>query len=259
MNGYLHVSHGNFDDSPGQITPLQVKNIGTLAVDIDWTFRGDDGSGLLAECWLSATAHATGGYEDKTHEIGWFPKMSPDAAYWVTTIPTVGTFDSGGVTWTVGEATSGSGPIPYLVAYRAGNEDYTGPLNYHDYFTFLHAQGKITGEEWHNGHGFGVEPHSGRGALDIHTFSPTYTQGAAGWLPQERLTNPDFTDTTGWQGQDAAHVIANGVATYISAPQYSDRFPQRTAYALHVQLHQCVHTWRHFACRGAAYTPVNSE
>jgi hypothetical protein len=48
INGYLHVSYGNYDDSPGQITPRQVKAITDLAVTVDWTFEGDRSSGLLA-------------------------------------------------------------------------------------------------------------------------------------------------------------------------------------------------------------------
>jgi hypothetical protein len=171
VSGYLHVAYGNYDDSPGTITPRRVRDITDLTVDIGWAFRGDEASGLLAECWLSPEAARSGGFP-KTHEIGIFPKTTPAAQEWLATLPAVGTgslIDSNGFTWNVRE--SGT----YRVAYPPDYADYQGPLPFRDFFAFLTESGEITGNEWFNGLAFGVEPHSGAGSLTITKFAPTYS------------------------------------------------------------------------------------
>lgn len=175
VNGYLFLAYGNYDSSPGIITSRQVKNIAQLSLDVEWTFEGDEASGLLSECWLSS-ASAPSGSLDKTHEIAFFPKCSPDASAWLATLPTVGTgsFVSNGVTWNVAESTSATGQ-PYLIAYRPGYASSQGALPYKDYLAFLTASGKITGNEWFNGVAFGVEPFNGAGSLTITKFAPTYS------------------------------------------------------------------------------------
>lgn len=179
INGYLHLDYGNYDDSPtgGVVTPRQVSAITDLTVTIDWTFTGDEASGLLSECWLTPVATPTGSL-DKTHEVAFFPKLSPDAATYVNGLPPVGAgsfVDSNGVTWNVCEGTSGVGAeVPYLIAYRPGHADFTGTLRYEDFLAFLTASGALTGAEWFNGVAFGVEPHSGAGSLTIKDFAVTY-------------------------------------------------------------------------------------
>lgn len=175
VNGYLHVSYGNYADSPGMIPPRQLDGISDLAVTIDWTLEGDEASGLLAECWLTSVAAPSGPF-DATHEVGFFPKLSPAAMTFVDELPAVGAgsfVDSGGVTWNVVEALSGTGE-PYFVAYRPGHLDFTGTLQFDDLFSFLITSGELTGDEWFNGVAFGVEPHSGAGSLTVEKFAPNY-------------------------------------------------------------------------------------
>lgn len=170
VNGFLHVSYGNYDDSPGTITPRQVQSITDLTVDIDWTFTGDNGSGLLAECWLSPVATPSGS-PGRLHEIGFFPKTSPTAAAWLSGLPAVGAgsfVDSNGVTWNVRAENT------YYVAYPPGYGEFRGVLPFDDYLAFLLAAGKIGATEWFNGLAFGVEPHHGAGSLTIDRFTPTY-------------------------------------------------------------------------------------
>lgn len=173
--GYLHVSWGNYDSSPGVITPRQVKNISALSVAIDWTFTGDAASGLLSECWLTPTATASGAIS-KLHEVAFFPKVSSSAAAYLAGLPAVGggSFtDSNAVTWNVRQGVSGTGE-PYYIAHRPGYAEFRGALPYKDYLVFLTTAGKITGNEWVNGLAFGVEPYSGTASLTVSDFTPTY-------------------------------------------------------------------------------------
>lgn len=176
VNGYLAVSYGNFDDSPGDITPRQANAIANLTVDARWTYDGDDSSGLLCEMWLGAAAAVSGGFT-KTHEVAYFPRLSPEAASWVDRFPDVGTgsfTDSNDVVWNVVEALSGDGVLPYYVAYRPSYLDFVGPFLFHDYIDFLISSGAIAGTEWFNGVAFGVEPRSGEASLTLDKLDVTY-------------------------------------------------------------------------------------
>lgn len=175
VNGYLHLSWGNYDGSPGVITSNQVKNITALTVDIDWAFTGDAASGLLSECWLTPVATPTGEI-NRDFEVAFFPKLSAGSVGYVQSLPAVGggSFtDSAGIAWSVCEGVSGTDE-PYFIAYRPGYVEFRGPLPYRDYFAFLTAAGKISGNEWFNGLAFGVEPYSGTGSLTVSKFAPTY-------------------------------------------------------------------------------------
>lgn len=170
VNGFLHVSYGNYDYSPGGITPRQVEAINELAVAIDWTMEGDPSSGLLAECWLTPKATPSGSL-DKKYEIGFLPRLSPAAVAWVKTLPKVGAgsfVDRFGVRWEVRQ--SGT----YFVAYLPDFSDFRGTLRFDDLLAFLVANKKITGAEWVNGVAFGVEPHRGSGSLTVEKFAVSY-------------------------------------------------------------------------------------
>jgi len=171
VNGYLHLDYGNYDWSPGTITPRQVKNITDLTLDVGWTYQGDPSSGLLSELWLSSQAAPSGQFP-KIREIGFFPKFSPGAQAFVASLPNVSTgsfVDSAGLTWNVKKSAI------YYIAYRPGYADFQGVLPYLDYLEFLQAAGEITGDEWYNGVAFGVEPFSGAGSMTITEFAPTYS------------------------------------------------------------------------------------
>lgn len=174
INGYLHVSYGNYDDSAGSITPRQVKNITDLTATADWTYTGDSSSGLLCELWLSPSSAASGSVA-KTYEIGFMPRLSTEVSAWVATLPVVGSgsfTDKNGIVWNVrhtGDAQD------YFVAYRPGYVDFVGALPFRDYFNFLSAAGKITGNEWVNGLAFGVEPRHGTASLTINQFTVAYS------------------------------------------------------------------------------------
>lgn len=181
VNGFLHVSWGNYDDSPGRIVPRQVRACADLTVDAGWVFTGDSGSGLLAECWLSPVAAPAGSFT-KSHEVAFLPKVSPSAAVWLAGLPAVGRgefTDRHGVAWLVRQG--GSDGQPYFVAYRPGYADAQGVLPFGDYLTFLTAAGQVTGGEWVNGLAFGVEPHHGTGQLEVRRFTASYdaTKAAA--------------------------------------------------------------------------------
>ena len=233
VNGYLHTSYGNYDDSPNSIKPLQVDDIAELTVDIGWTMSGSEDSGLLVECWLSPTATPSGPVP-REYEVGWFPRLSPSGKRWVQTLPAVGSgsfTDTNGVKWLVVESLSASNE-PYFIAYRPGHADFQGELEYHTYFAFLRSAGKIPGDVWHNGSAFGVEPHKGAGSLTITKFEPTYTEGtrpprpSSASAPRELISNGTFDSDANWSGAwYSGKTISDGTATFTDSPAY-DGFSQ---------------------------------
>lgn len=236
VEGMLAVSYGNYADSPGSVTPTQVSAITDLAATVGWSYAGDDSSGLLCETWLTSTSTPTG---DGTHlfEVGFMPKVSANAQAYIAGLTSVGTFtDKNGVAWLVAEDTSPT--APYLIAYRSGYADFTGDLCFHDYFTFLIAQGKITGSEWFNGLGFGVEPYDGAGSLVISDFSVNY----AVWSGPAKITD-DFSGTLAkWNGSTYGVDIVSGRLripcsnSYPQAAIAASPGQDLTAYPLSVQM-----------------------
>lgn len=191
VNGFLHIGHGNYDDGEAG-TPRQVNNIASYTVSAAWSMTGDNSSGLLCEVWLAAAA-ATTGQLAKTHEVAFFPRCSPPTITWLNGLAAVGAgfTDSNGVAWLVKQSLSGTGE-PYFIAYRPSFVDHQGALPFHSLLSYLKGQGKITGNEWVNGVGFGVEPHSGAGTLTIDTISVSATAGS---LPVYVPPGPPVVDT----------------------------------------------------------------
>lgn len=174
VSGYLTVSYGNYDGSAGVITPKQAKNIVTLQPNVNWTFPSGNASGLLCECWLTTTSHASGSLTDQVFEIGFLPRCSTASQTFAAGLTAVGTgsfTDINGVVWNVGNA---GGTPPYIVATRPSYVDFVGALDFKSYFTFLTTSGVITGNEYFNGLAFGVEPYTGTGSLTINSFTTTY-------------------------------------------------------------------------------------
>lgn len=181
VEGYLALAYGNYDGSSVSITPKQVKNITAMSLNVNWTYTGSNASGLLSECYLTTTSHATGAVSgaDPVCEVGFFPHNSPNSQSFAAGLTTVGTgsfTDINSVVWNVGQTVSGIGSIPYFVATRPSYVDFQGVLDFKSYFTFLTTSGKITGNEYFNGVAFGGEPF-GRGAsqLTINSLTPTYS------------------------------------------------------------------------------------
>lgn len=218
VNGFLHVSYGNYDWSSGYITPRQNRLINDLTVTVSWTFAGDPATGLLCECWLSSAAGQPQSEFTKTHEVGFYPKVSAGAASWFATLPNVGAgsfVDGNSTTWNVREGDSHGG-LPFFVAYRPGYVDFEGPLPFHELFAFLRAAGKLTGAEWFNGVAFGPEPQSGIGRATVDTMAVTYT-GAADVITDGSFTLADAHWAGGWYSGKS---FSGGKARMDSTPQY---------------------------------------
>lgn len=195
INGYLYISYGNYDGSPGVITPRQVKDIGALTVNATWTQSGDLSSALLSEIWLAAESAASGAFT-KLFEIAFFPRFSVNSKSWIDSLSQVGTgFTSGGVSYKVREAGNPQG-VPYIIAYRSDYGDMQGGLPYKDFFTYLIAQGRITGNEWFNGVAYGVEPDHGIGSLTINTMSVDYTGITARTTAPTLTTSPTLVTSS---------------------------------------------------------------
>lgn len=180
INGMLAIGWGNYDDSAGSITPRQLSTITSLILDVDWTFVGDNSTGLLCETWLTSIARPSGGISgspDVRYEVGFLPKVSTGAHDWLLfggPVSVGGYTDSHGVHWNVSQADNGQG-TPYLIAYRDGYVSHQGIFDFKDLFTFLVGAGQITGNPYFNGLAFGAEVVSGVASLEYNSYTPTYT------------------------------------------------------------------------------------
>lgn len=181
INGYLAISYGNYDDNAVTITSRQVYTITALEMSVDWTFTGSNATGLLCECWLTPSTAPSGQVSQvAVAEIGFLGKVSPHAQAFLNSLAVVGIgsfVDGHGVTWNVRYSPDGTSGHYYL-AYRNSFADHVGAFPFKDYFAFLIAAGRITGNEWFNGLAFGPECDSGSSSVTINSMTPTYT-GAA--------------------------------------------------------------------------------
>lgn len=221
VNGFLHTSWGNYDNSPGVITPRQVNTLSAYSLDTGWVLSGSAATGVLAECYLSAAAAASGDYT-KSHEVGFFVHCAPGYVSYIQSLPAVGTgsFTANGVTWNVVQGSSSNGGFPYFIAFRPGYVDFTGVLPFREYLVFLLTSGKITGNEWVNGVAIGVEPYSGTGEFTLNRLVPVFAGGAS---PVANLvTNGDFSAAdAGWGGfWYSGKAPSNGKAVFTASPPY---------------------------------------
>lgn len=168
--GFLQVAfadyHGTVPQTP--VTAKQVKNVSTLVSSHNFTHEGTtNGYDVIYDIFLTDTANDSNGV---LFEIEIFLHTPNFAASLVTGSTQIGTFVGSGITWTV--AISGN-DILFMPSNQA--DVLADSVDIKAMFAYLIGQGTITGNEFYNGHAFGVEPRLGGGSLTLNSFSVAFS------------------------------------------------------------------------------------
>jgi len=165
--GYDGVMYGDYDGGiPEQaVKPIRVRDLRELRQSFAWTLSNTFGSAnVLTEFYLRSDPADS---EAKTLEIGWLLHMPPSTRKFFDKAQQVGVFvDSKGRRWMVRIADKFCMFAPEKPEdLRAGTIDMQAALGW------LRTKGRVTGDEWVSGAGFGAEPVAGFGSLTIDRWS----------------------------------------------------------------------------------------
>jgi hypothetical protein len=165
--GYDGVMYGDYDGGiPEQpVKPIRVRDLQELRQSFAWTLSDTFGSGnVLTEFYLRSSPTDN---EAKTLEIGWLLHMPPRTRKFFDRAKQIGTYvDPQGRKWMVRIEDKFCMFAPETTQdIRSGNIDMLAALGW------LRQQGRISGDEWLSGVGFGLEPVSGFGKLTIDRWS----------------------------------------------------------------------------------------
>lgn len=169
VRGYNHIAYGNYDSGVPAvpIAPVQVKALRTFRQSFGWEYERDSGRfNLLTECFLTKTK---GDAASKIFEVGFFLHAPAETVAFCKGCAHVDSFvDQDGRSWAV---TKQGGAVPFLM-FMPTADVMSDAIDMKAALAFLKSKGIITGEEWVNGVGFGVEPLAGSGSIDVQFWSP---------------------------------------------------------------------------------------
>lgn len=168
---FLQVGYGNYaGGSFMQVTAQQVKNITTLVQNYNIRVGGAniDNFDIIDDFFLTSASGGGG----NLFEIEIFLHPNTQAKALFNSATPVGSIVSGGITWSV--AVVSASPPDILLIKSDQTDVLSASIDIKAMFSYLVAQGQITGNEWYNGHGLGAEPAQSGGTLTIDQFSVVY-------------------------------------------------------------------------------------
>ena len=172
VRNFLAVDFGDYNNTvvPDPIVSQHIKDITTLNEAHDLTVGGSiDGFDVIDDLFLT---QGVGSRTTHQVEIEVFLHTPGYSAAYVHSGSRIGSFDAGGVTWTVSFIRGAVPDILFMPSNQAdvpsGTVDLLGMLSY------LVSVGRLTGNEYFNGMALGLETGQGRGSLTINSFAVTY-------------------------------------------------------------------------------------
>lgn len=157
------ISFGSYDGGvPAEpIPPKQVKEIRKLSAAFAFEMAPPLGDfNVLTEFFLTREDA-----EQKVAEIGFLPRPARSAVEFANSGEQIGIFqDAEKRQWKV--AVQGSPAGPYYM-FMPAREVLSATVDFRAALDFLSGKGRLTGDEWFRGLGFGVEPISGSGSLRL--------------------------------------------------------------------------------------------
>jgi hypothetical protein len=168
---YLSIEYGNYDETVVQtpITPQQVRGITTLSETHNFTVAGQlTGFDVIDDMFLTPNS---GDQSVHLFEIEVFMHTPPGSVGFVQSVQQVGSVNISGVTWTVAIY---QGSNPDILFMPTNEADVNGTVDLKAVFNYLISKGILTGNEWFNGFGTGVEVQEGYGSATFNSFSVTY-------------------------------------------------------------------------------------
>lgn len=165
---YNHVAFGNYNDGSAReaVAPAQVKAIGQLRTDFDLRFSGDGQFNVLQEFFLTRNA---GSHRRQVLEIGYFLHASDTALRFARSGRGYRDYtDPQGRAWKMYRVQR------FLMLFPANGDLTSGTIDIGHLLTELTERKLLTGEEWFNGLGLGVEPVQGDSMLHIDDWKVDY-------------------------------------------------------------------------------------
>lgn len=191
------IAYGDYlqTDIPAQIISSKISNIVTLTEDHTFTYSAPTESGNVAlDFFLFTTPDSTSGNMACEVEVYFHTPDSTKA--FVDSLTSLGTYtsaaigDTPAITWNVGRQASNFYGTPYYLFYPADQSDqaaitfdvaaalaWLSTANPTTGITYL------TGDEYYNGHAFGVETLKGSGYLLVSSLSVTYAAASTNLIP----------------------------------------------------------------------------
>ncbi|MFC4253782.1 hypothetical protein GRI97_00015 [Altererythrobacter xixiisoli] len=165
---YNHVAFGNYNDGSARqpVVPAQVKAIGRLSADFDLRFSGDGQFNVLQEFFLTRNA---GSHRRQVLEIGYFLHASDTALRFARGGRGYRDYtDPQGRVWKMYRVQR------FLMLFPADGDLASGSIDIGHLLNELVARKLLTGDEWFNGLGLGVEPVEGDSTLHIGNWRVDY-------------------------------------------------------------------------------------
>ncbi|MGO4173646.1 hypothetical protein [Bosea sp. TAF32] len=169
---FLAINFGNYYNTkpPVPISARKVRDIAVLKHNHDFALAGNlDQYNVMTNIWLTREA---GRHDQQLFEVQVFFHAADLAKLYVRSSTPIGAYrDETGRNWQVSIDRTRQVPDILLLPstdVRISSVDIRAML------LWLRAQGVITGEEWFNGLGTGVEVTRGSGSMKINALSITY-------------------------------------------------------------------------------------
>ncbi|WP_374547445.1 hypothetical protein [Rhodoblastus sp.] len=171
---FLAVNFGNYYDTivPQPIPPKPVSDIKTLKQKFDLGISGDlDGFDVIQDFFLTRDP---GKFDHKLFELEIFLHTPSYSHGYARQVSQVGKITASGVQWNVSVDKHAANGQDILVVPANGADLLSAEIDTKAILDQLVAAGVLTGTEYFNGLGLGVEVRQGSGRLDVHKLSTVY-------------------------------------------------------------------------------------
>eukprot|EP01113_Clastostelium_recurvatum_P018904 TRINITY_DN22287_c0_g1_i1.p1 TRINITY_DN22287_c0_g1~~TRINITY_DN22287_c0_g1_i1.p1 ORF type:complete len:275 (+),score=50.71 TRINITY_DN22287_c0_g1_i1:23-826(+) len=179
ITAYLAIDYGDYYGTrdPRPITPAQINSISQLLLTHDVTFNNsvvpNGGNDVIYDLFLTSTPN---GDNNHLFEIEVFVYTPTFALWYMNSLAQIGKVNVSGVEWTV-TFSKASNPHDILIYPTNLAPIPKATIDLNAMFTYLKQKSILTGQEYYNGHAFGVETVRGEGTLRVNTLSVQYAHG----------------------------------------------------------------------------------
>ena len=170
------IDYGDYDNTtPSTPVPSStINNIQTLTETHNLSLAGNlQGFDAIDDMFLTASP---GNSSTNAAEVEVFLHTPTYSAQYVQSSTPIGTFQDGGITWTVAKSTSNSGSYPDYLIMPANQADVAiGTVDVKAMLNYLVSNGGVSGNLYFNGFALGTETQVGGGSMAVNSLSVDYT------------------------------------------------------------------------------------
>lgn len=169
---FMAINFGNYYNTkpPVPVTARKVRDIAVLKHNHKFNLAGNlNEYNVMANIWLTREA---GRHDQQLFEVQVFFHAADLAKLYVRSSTPIGEYrDETGRSWLV--SIDRTRPVPDILLLPAADVR-TGSVDIRSMLLWLRTQGVISGEEWFNGLGTGVEVTRGSGSMKFNALSISY-------------------------------------------------------------------------------------